>query len=144
MESFYAHGKYNQDLSPRALLIEFGTHVIPKEQAVAGAKLFADVLDKALYGGDNPGATEAGGTTTDGTKAREASGATRSIIIILLIAVLGGGFLLIANEGGLGGAVDRVKGIGGKMNSAIGVDEDDLEESTEDKKADDKREGREE
>ncbi len=132
---FYAQGKYNQDLSPRALLIEFGTHVIPQEQAVAGAKLFADVVDKALYGGDDPGATEAGGTTTDATKAGESAGATRSIIIVLLIAVLGGGFLLIANEGGLGGAVDKVKGIGGKMNNAIGIGKkDEKEKKEEDKK----------
>lgn len=39
---FYADGTYNQDLAPRALLIESGTHTNTREQAIKGMQLFLD------------------------------------------------------------------------------------------------------
>lgn len=33
---FYARGTYNQDLAPRSLLIEAGTHTLPKDLAQKG------------------------------------------------------------------------------------------------------------
>ncbi|HEY8486812.1 MAG TPA: stage II sporulation protein P, partial [Limnochordales bacterium] len=44
---FLAHGNYNQDLHPRALLLEFGAHSNSLPQAEATADLFAGVLARA-------------------------------------------------------------------------------------------------
>lgn len=50
---FYARGDYNQDLHPRALLLEIGAHTNSRLHAEVGARAFADVVFAALYG--NPG-----------------------------------------------------------------------------------------
>ena len=41
---FVAHGNYNQDLSPRAILVEIGTQYNSREAAETSAILFADVV----------------------------------------------------------------------------------------------------
>ncbi len=38
----FADGTYNQDLAPRSILIEAGTHTNTKEQAIRGLELFVD------------------------------------------------------------------------------------------------------
>lgn len=45
---FLAHGNYNQDLSPRSILIEVGTYTNNREQAQRGAALFAEALPRVL------------------------------------------------------------------------------------------------
>ncbi|MCK8823933.1 stage II sporulation protein P [Fuchsiella alkaliacetigena] len=94
----FAKGKYNQDLHPRALLLEFGTHVVPQAQAETGAVLFADGVEEVLYG-----------EAQAATQAEQSSGALRSTLIIL--AVVGGGLLayLFINEGSWEGVVARIK-----------------------------------
>ena len=42
---------YNQELSPRSLLFEFGTHENSKESAQRSAQYLAVVIDKAMLGG---------------------------------------------------------------------------------------------
>lgn len=44
-------GEYNQEVSPRALLLEFGSHESKKEAAEVSAKAMADVMQTAVYGG---------------------------------------------------------------------------------------------
>lgn len=44
---FDAKGNYNQDLSPRAILIEFGTHTTSEEHAKAAAQIMAKILPAA-------------------------------------------------------------------------------------------------
>ncbi len=51
---FYANGKYNQDLSPQALLFEMGTHVTTKEEAIASTAHLATIVNNVLYGKDAP------------------------------------------------------------------------------------------
>ncbi|MFY9176470.1 MAG: stage II sporulation protein P [Caldicoprobacterales bacterium] len=48
---YIGRGEYNQELSPRSLLFEFGTHEISKEAAIKSAQYMADVVNKAIYGG---------------------------------------------------------------------------------------------
>jgi stage II sporulation protein P len=48
---FIGKGTYNQDLSPRSMLLEFGTHTTSKERAETSTSLMANVIYKALYGG---------------------------------------------------------------------------------------------
>lgn len=45
---FLAHGNYNQDLNPRAMLIEIGTQYNSREAAERSAALFADVVPSFL------------------------------------------------------------------------------------------------
>ena len=44
-----AQGNFNQDLSPRAILIEVGAHTNSRQQAEESAALFADVVNNYLY-----------------------------------------------------------------------------------------------
>ncbi|WP_245867879.1 hypothetical protein SPSIL_003860 [Sporomusa silvacetica DSM 10669] len=65
---FIAHGNYNQDLSPRALLIEVGTQYNSREAAERSLSLFADVVPSFLGpGGNSSGVAEASqaGTYTE-------------------------------------------------------------------------------
>ncbi|MGE5379659.1 MAG: stage II sporulation protein P [Methylocystaceae bacterium] len=45
---FMAHGNYNQDLYPTALLIEIGTDTLPREMSDRAAMLMSDVLTSTL------------------------------------------------------------------------------------------------
>lgn len=47
---FIGKGNYNQDLSPNAILLEFGTHTISKERVLNSADVMADVFSTTLYG----------------------------------------------------------------------------------------------
>ena len=73
---FIAHGNYNQDLSPRALLVEVGTQYNSREAAERSIALFADVVPSFLGTGNNGGGvaqaspagtyTDTGGDNTGG------------------------------------------------------------------------------
>lgn len=45
---FIAHGNYNQDLNPRAMLVEVGTQFSSRESAERGITLFADVIPSLI------------------------------------------------------------------------------------------------
>ena len=47
---YIGKGDYNQELMPRAILLEFGTHTIKKERALASTEFMADVLTRVLFG----------------------------------------------------------------------------------------------
>lgn len=49
---FFGEGDFNQDLTPNALLLEFGTYPHTRQRAEVSAGFMADVLTKALYGLD--------------------------------------------------------------------------------------------
>src|SRR5690606_32180147 len=44
---FHAKGNYNQDLGPRMILLEFGTHVTTLEQALRSTEMMAEVIAAA-------------------------------------------------------------------------------------------------
>lgn len=56
---FIGKGNYNQELYPQAILLEFGTHTIEKERAIASTEYMANVLDEVLFGGSAKAETEA-------------------------------------------------------------------------------------
>lgn len=89
---FMGKGDYNQDLSPRSMLIEVGAHTNSKKEAEEGIKLFAEVLPSVL--GVNPAAEPAKKPLQ-----QDNQGASTAILIIVLItAVVIGGFFLL-NKG---------------------------------------------
>lgn len=48
---YMGKGTYNQDLAPRSVLLEFGTHTLEKERVLASAQPLSEVVYKALFGG---------------------------------------------------------------------------------------------
>lgn len=83
---YMGKGSYNQDLSPRAMLLEIGAHTNSKKEAERAAGLFADILPSVI------GTT---GTTTPGQPAakpmadNQKSGTTILILLIVVGAAIG-------------------------------------------------------
>ncbi|MDR7867630.1 MAG: stage II sporulation protein P [Sporomusaceae bacterium] len=92
---FIAHGNYNQDLSPRTMLVEMGTQYNSREAAERTAALFADVVPLFLAPSpENPAAAAPPGG--EGTGADE-GGFGRDIMNIVAVLVAGiAGFLFIS------------------------------------------------
>ena len=100
---FIGKGNYNQDLSPNAILIEFGTHTLSKERALESTGLMANVVSTALYG-PQTGSAKAEGTTATTQKAQSSektkgsmSGIAWMLVIVVVVAVV---FLLAQTGGG--------------------------------------------
>jgi stage II sporulation protein P len=85
---FYGHGKYNQDLGPRTILLEFGSNTTTKEQAERAARLFAAASKDVLYGNVGSGAVN--------------RGSFGSLLWILGALIVGVGIFIFLNRGGLG------------------------------------------
>ncbi len=84
-------GSYNQDLSPRAMLIEVGTHNNDKSAAIKGVQAFAEVMPAVL---GSAGGT--GGEASPAQKPAAEQGAGTTILIILIVvAAAAGGFYLL-------------------------------------------------
>ncbi len=47
---FFAHGNYNQDITPLNLLLEVGAHQNTREAAEDGISVFADIVEYYFYG----------------------------------------------------------------------------------------------
>lgn len=111
---FYGTGKYNQDLGPRTLLLEFGTHTNSRDSAERGAAIFAEAASDVLYGAAGAGFINRGSLQS---------------LFWIIVAVVGGiGLFFLINRGGL-------KGIGKEFAGAVGeerLDPEDEFEATED------------
>lgn len=84
---FYGKGKFNQDLGPRTILLEFGTEKNSKQAAERSARIFAAAASEVLYGPEGAG--------------RINRGSFRSLFWII-VAVGGGiGLFLLLNRGSL-------------------------------------------
>ncbi len=113
---FYGTGKYNQDLGPRTLLLEFGAHTNNRESAERGAAIFADAASSVLYGAAGAGFVN--------------RGSLRSLFWIIAAVVGGIGLFLLINRGGL-------KDIGKEFTGAVGEErlepEDEFNENKDNK-----------
>lgn len=94
---FAKGGDYNQDLHPRSMLLEVGSHTSNKEAAERGIALFSDIVPMVLGQASAAGGASPGAATGVGTAVSGASGATKSIGWIVGLLIVGaGGFLLIS------------------------------------------------
>ena len=117
---FIGKGDYNQEISPKSLLLEFGTHTTDKDQAMDATKYMADILNTVLYGGSAK-AEGAGGS----------KGALRGLGWLIAVAALGGLIYALISTGTLknlgsklsGGASELTGGLVGRDNEA-GQDDD--------------------
>lgn len=117
---YMGKGAFNQDLYPRALLLECGTYTLEKERVLASMPMMADVLYRSMYGGvtgsagmsDSRGlANEQKGDVTQGeldTPISDANGGTASGVLIL-IAVLVVGLVVfgVASTGSWKGGMKK-------------------------------------
>lgn len=100
---FIGKGNYNQDLSPNAILLEFGTHTLSKERVLNSTDVMAHVMSTALYG---PETGSAKSEKTDGNSEKQVvakeknSGAMSGIGLILAITVSGLLLFALAQTGG--------------------------------------------
>ncbi len=100
---FYGKGKYNQDLGPRSILLEFGTDTNSKVAAERGAQIFAAASKDVLYG--NRGARFIN------------RGSIRSLFWIIAVLIGGIGVFFLINRGGF-------KNLSKEFTGAMGEDEE--------------------
>lgn len=92
---FHARGNYNQDLGPRMILMEFGTHTTTLEEAVRAAELMAQVIPAAAGLAENAGQ-------------RVGGGGWRTAGRLALLAVAGGIGWAVLNREGFDAARERL------------------------------------
>lgn len=112
---FMARGNYNQDLSPRAMLIEVGTHTNSREAAERGVALFADGLPKML---GIAGVAPSGGAPGGGVPAGRGTGS--SLIWLIVAVVVGGGAFLLISTGSLKGSLGKITNLGKEFANYLG------------------------
>ena len=113
---FIGKGTYNQDLSPNAILLEFGTHTISKERVLESTGMMANVVSTALYGGQTGSAPSAKSPSTVAQKAKNrgaSSGIVWMVVVVIVAVVL---FAFVQTGGGkamktkLGRGVSEITG----------------------------------
>lgn len=106
---FIGHGSYNQDLSPRALLLEVGTHTNTRIRAERGASVFADAfpailnINKFTTPGGGPGKTSPYGTSPGETKS-----IWTTLGWIIGITLIGGAAFLLISTGSIRGMKSKL------------------------------------
>lgn len=97
---FYGDGKYNQDLGPRSILLEFGTEKNNKQAAERGARIFAAAAKDVIYGSAGTGMIN--------------RGSLRSLFWIIVALGGGIGLFLLLNRSSLKGIVKEFTGAVGE------------------------------
>jgi len=105
---FIGKGNYNQDLGPRAILLEVGTHTNKRESAEDGAALFADAFPNILNlkpAGEGGGA---GGITTPGETPGQSGSAWSTLGWIVGIVLAAGAIFLFVSTGSIKGVTSKL------------------------------------
>ncbi len=102
---YIGKGSYNQDLSPRSVLLEFGTHTIEKERATAATEFMAATIQKTLYGGIS-GAAHAQDQTNVSSGSKK--GIWTGIAWIIGLVVVGACVFALASSGGMKPAAEKL------------------------------------
>lgn len=109
---YMGKGSYNQDLAPRSVLLEFGTHTLPKELVMRSVKPMSEVVYKALFGGvvGSAGASDISARKSENTETEnedrpstEDNTGSGSIVWLVLALVIGLGVFAFLSTGGKGG-----------------------------------------
>lgn len=111
---YIGKGDYNQELAPRAILLEFGTHTIKKERAIKSTTYMADVLERVLFGSTakaegaaNADADAAGAETTAEAGGGGAAWGILWVVGIALAAIVGYGLITTGSFSGMWNKVKR-------------------------------------
>lgn len=103
---YHARGNYNQDLGPKMILLEFGTHLTSLEDALRSVPMTADVI-----------AAAAGLTEGAGQGANIGAGAGRTVIWILVLAAVGAVGWVVLNKEGFEGVRSSLGRLVGNRNN---------------------------
>ncbi len=106
---FIGKGTYNQDLSPNAILLEFGTHTISKERVLNSVDKIADVVSTSLYGAQT-GSAKSEETANPAREKEESKGAFSGIAwmaVLLIAGVAVFAFLQTGSGKGMTGKIGR-------------------------------------
>lgn len=95
---YIGKGNYNQELYPRSLLLEFGTHEIEKDKVIGATSYIAEIIDEVLYGGTAQAASEP-------EDAPAFNGIAWAVGLALAAAVIYG----VVSTGSLGGAWHKLR-----------------------------------
>ena len=111
---YIGKGDYNQELAPRAILLEFGTHTIKKERAIKSTTYMADVLERVLFGSTakaegaaNADADAAGSETTAEAGGSGAAWGILWVVGIALAAIVGYGLITTGSFSGMWNKIKR-------------------------------------
>ena len=111
---YIGKGDYNQELAPRAILLEFGTHTIKKERAIKSTTYMADVLERVLFGSTAKakGAADADADAAGAETTAEAGGSGAAwgilwVVGIALAAIVGYGLITTGSFSGMWNKVKR-------------------------------------
>lgn len=104
---FIGKGNYNQDLSPSAILLEFGTHTLSKERVLQSTDVMADVVSTTLYGPET-GSAKGEKAAAASEKARD-KGAFSGMALLGVVVIAGVLLFALMQTGSL-------KGAGGKLS----------------------------
>lgn len=103
---FYAKGDYNQDLTPRAMLVEMGTYEHTRQRAEKAAGYLSEVVTTALFGGvveqeaaPEGGAAEGAAPRGGGAQTGNRGSGIGTIGLIAAIVVGGLAFLFLSSGG---------------------------------------------
>ena len=88
---FIGKGNYNQDLSPNAILLEFGTHTLSKERLLESTQHMAHVVNNALYGSSTGSAKAEKNSAVNQSRASSGKnkGAVMGIAGLIIAVVIG-------------------------------------------------------
>lgn len=97
---FIGKGNYNQDLSPNAILLEFGTHTISKERVLNSTDLMANVVSTTLYGAETGSAKSAASGSVSAKAENQNKSSMSGIAWLLVLVVVGVILFALAQTGG--------------------------------------------
>ncbi len=108
---YIGKGSYNQDLSPRSVLLEFGTHTIDKERVLRSTEPMSEVIYKAMYGGvtGSAGASDVSGSSGSSEDQSTTSNKGTGAIGWMVAALIGGLLLFAFLAGGKEGGMSKFK-----------------------------------
>lgn len=126
---FIGKGTYNQDLSPRSVLLEFGTHTTSKERAEVSTGPMASVIYKALYGGVSgaagaasdvaPGNSTTAGQQTNTPSTESDTGAGSGILWVVGVFVAGLVIFALIATGSKQGTLEKLKRSASEMTGGL-------------------------
>ena len=102
---YFGKGNYNQQLSTKAMLFEFGCENIEKDYAIRSADYLAKTLDVVLYGSDNASTSslsdvsisnESGQDSTVAGLVNDSSNVNSNSTLFIVLGVLGAVLLVFA------------------------------------------------
>lgn len=102
---FVGKGNYNQELYPKSILLEFGTHTIDKESVVKSTPYMAEVLASVLYGSGSAKAEGSGGKEA----VQESKAGGHGMIWVIAVLVLAAGVYALIATGSLKGMAHKLK-----------------------------------